>query len=372
MNDAPMVDAAVPFPASAEPAMTGSRAFGRNVVKLGLAYAATYFVVASLVWGVAGYDPILTAPGKLIGMIGDAILAIIITLVLWKMRDFRLGYKALVGCVLALALSPISGVLDWAYHAYCVYPQPVPFDKTVFAQVMIFTTSELFGWSCLYLALQYSDHVREVEQRVAAVRQEAMAAQMRALQYQVSPHFLFNTLNSVAGLIEENASIQAHEMILGLASFLRQTVTLNPEQDIRLADELAIQMNYLGIEKVRFSDRLQVRTEVAAGLDALLVPPLILQPLVENAVKYGISQMQGPAELVIGVAEDPKGTLRLWVENTVPPSGAAQAAGLGIGLENVAHRLQARWPEQCSCEATLSAQNRFKVQITLPMSWGPP
>lgn len=367
-----MVDAALPFPASAEPAMTGSRAFGRNVVKLGLAYAATYFVVASLVWGVAGYDPILTAPGKLIGMIGDAILAIIITLVLWKMRDFRLGYKALVGCVLALALSPISGVLDWAYHAYCVYPQPVPFDKTVFAQVMIFTTSELFGWSCLYLALQYSDHVREVEQRVAAVRQEAMAAQMRALQYQVSPHFLFNTLNSVAGLIEENASIQAHEMILGLASFLRQTVTLNPEQDIRLADELAIQMNYLGIEKVRFSDRLQVRTEVAAGLDALLVPPLILQPLVENAVKYGISQMQGPAELVIGVAEDPKGTLRLWVENTVPPSGAAQAAGLGIGLENVAHRLQARWPGQCSCEATLSAQNRFKVQITLPMAWAPP
>ena len=227
---------------------------------------------------------------------------------------------------------------------------------------MIFTTSELFGWSCLYLALQYSDHVREVEQRVAAMRQEAMAAQMRALQYQVSPHFLFNTLNSVAGLIEENASAQAHEMILGLASFLRQTVTLNPEHDIRLADELAIQMNYLGIEKVRFSDRMQVRTEVAAGLDLLLVPPLILQPLVENAVKYGISQMQGPAELVIGVADEPKGTLRLWVENTVP-------ANVG-GMENVAHRLQARWPGQCACEATLSALNRFKVQITLPMSWG--
>lgn len=229
---------------------------------------------------------------------------------------------------------------------------------------MIFTTSELFGWSCLYLALQYSDHVREVEQRVAAMRQEAMAAQMRALQYQVSPHFLFNTLNSVAGLIEENASAQAHEMILGLASFLRQTVTLNPEHDIRLADELAIQMNYLGIEKVRFSDRMQVRTEVAAGLDLLLVPPLILQPLVENAVKYGISQMQGPAELVIGVADEPKVTLRLWVENTVP-------ANVG-GMENVAHRLQARWPGQCACEATLSALNRFKVQITLPMSWGVP
>ncbi len=110
---------------------------------------------------------------------------------------------------------------------------------------------------------------------------------------------------------------------------------------------------------------------MAPGLDALLVPPLILQPLVENAVKYGISQMQGPAELVIGVAEEPKGTLRLWVENTVPASGASQTAGLGIGLENVAHRLQARWPGQCSCEATLSAQNRFTVQITLPMSWGP-
>jgi LytS/YehU family sensor histidine kinase len=76
--------------------------------------------------------------------------------------------------------------------------------------------------------------------------------------------------------------------------------------------------------------------------------------------------------LLIGVAEEPKGTLRLWVENSVPAQGAAQAEGLGIGLENVAHRLQARWPGQSSFAATLSAQNRFRVQITLPLVWGPP
>ena len=366
-----MVDAAVPFPVPPAAAKSASGTFVRNVVQLGLGYAATYFLVASLVWGLAGYDPVDTASGKLIGMAGDAVLAILITLVLWKMRNARLDYKALVGCGLSLGLSPLSALLDWGIHAYCVYPQPVPLDKATFAQVVMFTTSELFGWSCLFLALQYSDHVREVEQREAAVRQQALAAQMRALQYQVSPHFLFNTLNSVAGLIEENASVQAHEMLLGLANFLRQTVTLDPEQDIRLGDELAIQMNYLGIEKVRFSDRLQVRTEVAAGLDAVLVPPLILQPLVENAVKYGISQMQGAAELVIGVAAEPEGRLRLWVENSVPSGGAPQAAGSGIGLENVAHRLQARWPGQSSFAAAMSAQNRFKVQITLPLVWGP-
>ncbi len=360
----------MPSDPAVAPAKAGSRVFARNVVWLGLGYASMYFLVASLVWSFAGYNPILTAPGKLIGITGDVVLGIIMTVLLWQMRDLRLTYKALAGCGLSLVLAPFSAFVDWGWYAYCVYPLPATFDTENFAQVMLFTTSELFGWSCLYLALQYSDHVREAEQRMAAVRQEALAAQMRALQYQVNPHFLFNTLNSVAGLIEENASVQAHDMLLGLASFLRQTVTLNPEHDIRLGDELAIQMNYLGIEKVRFSDRLQVRTEVAAGLEALLVPPLILQPLVENAVKYGISQMQGPAELMIGVAAEPEGKLRLWVENSVPPNGTSQAAGLGIGLENVSHRLQARWPGQSTFEATLSAQNRFKVQITLPMVWG--
>jgi hypothetical protein len=366
-----MSDAAMSLKPTAVSAIAGSPTFGRNVVKLGLGYAATYFVVASVVWGLAGYDPIATAPGKLIGMVGDAVLAIVITVVLWRMRHMALGYKALVGCGLSLGLSPISGLVDWGFHAYCVYPVPVPFDATIFAQVVMFTTSELFGWSCLYLALQYSDHVREVEQRVAAIRQEALAAQMRALQYQVNPHFLFNTLNAVAGLVEENASAQAHDMLLGLANFLRHTVTLNPEDEIRLADELTMQFNYLGIEKVRFSDRMILRTEIEPGLDDLLVPPLILQPLVENAVKYGVSQMQGPAELVIGVRQDPKGTLRLWVENSVPPDGAAQTRGLGIGLENVAHRLQARWPGQCSCTATQPKPDRFRVEMTMPMLWGP-
>ncbi|OYU38882.1 MAG: sensor histidine kinase [Pseudorhodobacter sp. PARRP1] len=365
-----MTDAALPSTPMDRSAVTRAQAFGRNVVKLGLGYAATYFVVSSVVWGLAGYDPIATAPGKLIGMVGDAVLANIITLVLWRMRHVALGYKALVGCGLSLGLSPISGLIDWGFHAYCVYPQPVPFHKTIFAQVVLFTTSELFGWSCLYLALQYSDHVRAVEQRVAAVRQEALAAQMRALQYQVSPHFLFNTLNAVAGLVEENASAQAHEMLLGLASFLRHTVMLNPDDDIRLADELTMQFNYLGIEKVRFSDRMIVRTDIQPGLDDLLVPPLILQPLVENAVKYGISQMQGPAALVIGLRQDPVGVLRLWVENAVPPGGAAQVSGLGIGLENVNHRLQARWPGRCSCIATQPTADSFRVEMTMPMVWG--
>ncbi|MFM2279910.1 MAG: hypothetical protein RLZZ444_2141 [Pseudomonadota bacterium] len=342
-------------------------AFSREVVILAASFALALFIVSSIVWGLAGFDPIDSALGKLVAIAGDAALAAIITLILWRLRNWSLGVKAIVACLLSLAAAPISGLIDWGLHIFYVWPEPAPFNPEYFAQVVIFTTSELFGWSCLYLALQYNAQVRESERRLAALREEALHAQMRALQYQVNPHFLFNTLNSIAGLVEEGQLMPARDMVLGLAGFLRRTLALDPLSDTRLADEVDLQLAYLKIEETRFSDRMTVDLEIADDVGDAQVPSLILQPLVENAIKHGIARTPGPTILIIGAAQADPETLVIWIENSVPGDDPGEKAGMGLGLANVRKRLETRFGSSTQCiVGNGSIPGRVRVKIRMP------
>lgn len=298
-------------------------------------------------------------------MVVDALLATAITLVLWWLRERNLGVKAVVAILLSLALAPLSALFDRGMEVWCTWPDVAAFDMNRFAQVVLFTTSELFGWSCLFLALQYNARARETERRLAAAREEAMAAQMRALHYQVNPHFLFNTLNSITGLIEEGAGQPARDMTLRLASFLRRTLALDPAADVHLAEEIALQMEYLAIEEARFSDRLEVRLLLPDTVRDARVPALILQPLVENAIKHGVARTPGHALVEIG-ADREGNALRLWVESPAPAAESA-GAGLGIGLANVSARLAARWPGHAGCMHLPVGTGRVRAEMRLPL-----
>lgn len=341
---------------------------GREVWGLAASFAVVLFLVASLVWWIAGVDPVQSAVGKIVGITGDAILAALITVALWKLRAKPLGLKALVACVLSLAASPVSALVDWGISSYYWWPRPVPIDPTYIAQVIIFSTSELFGWSCLYLALQYSSEVRETERRLAALREEALSAQMRALHYQINPHFLFNTLNSIAGLVEEGANQPAREMVLRLASFLRRTISLDPMIETSLGEEVKLQLDYLRIEEARFADRMTVRVELDDAARLAPVPALILQPLVENAVKHGVARTPGPASIEIGAMRTEDGLLKIWVENSVPPNANCHPDGLGIGLANVRNRLATRYGAAAECRTVPAAPGRTRIEILMPMT----
>lgn len=349
--------AAPPRPGPALPALAG----------LGLGFAAALFVISSLVWWTVGADPLVTAPAKLIGIAGDAALAALLTAVLWALRRLALGWKALIGAVLALALAPVSGLIDWGLHIWFVYPQPVFFDPEYFAQVVIYTTAELFGWACLYLALDYAQQTRATERRLAEMRAEAIGAQMRALQYQVNPHFLFNTLNAIAGLIEEGASGPACRMVENLAAYLRRTLLLDPLTDVTLRDEIELQLEYLHIEEARFAGRLVLDVQIEPALADLRLPPLILQPLVENAIKHGISRVPGRSVLTIRAEARPGGMLALCVENAMPAQADASAEGMGIGLANVQSRLAARWPGRATLSVAPSAPGQMRAEMLLPV-----
>ncbi|MGX7951176.1 sensor histidine kinase [Tsuneonella sp. HG249] len=200
----------------------------------------------------------------------------------------------------------------------------------------------LLSWAALYLALSAIGRAREAERREARFRNAARAAELRSLRYQVNPHFLFNALNSLSALVMTGRRDRAEEMIQGLSSFYRNSLAENPTGDVELANEIALQRDYLAIEAVRFPDRLRVSIDLPEKLAPLLVPGMILQPLVENSVKYGVAATNRPVTISISAREE-YDRLVLTVADDGPGVCEPAAHGFGIGLANVSDRLQARF-----------------------------
>jgi hypothetical protein len=212
------------------------------------------------------------------------------------------------------------------------------------------------------LALAYSREVGEL-QRVAH------KAQLRALRYQLNPHFMFNTLNSIVSLVSRREVETAERMAEDLADFLRATLMLDPEQDIPLEREIGLQSLYLEIERLRFPDRLAVEFDVAPETASALVPSLITQPLAENVVRHAVANSTRPIVLAIRARREGS-RLRLTVHNSEPDGAAAPAASLGVGLANVAERLQARYGANHRFIAEAEPGSGFTVEIDIPFVSG--
>jgi two-component system LytT family sensor kinase len=223
------------------------------------------------------------------------------------------------------------------------------------------------AWAALYLALCYAAQIGALERRTAALRAAAQSAELRALRYQVNPHFLFNTLNSLSSLVLGGKREQAERMIINLATFFRTSLTGDPTEDVPLSEEITLQRLYLDIERVRFPDRLLVAIDVPEALLGACIPGLILQPLVENAVKYAVSRSRRAVTIRI-VAREEAGGLSLIVEDDGDPVDPESVeAGTGVGLRNVRDRLTARFGEAATCRWGPRAEGGFVVMLTLPL-----
>jgi two-component system LytT family sensor kinase len=232
-------------------------------------------------------------------------------------------------------------------------------------RTIAFWTWFFLAWAGTYLAVSYSFDVREEQQHAAEVRERAHVAQLRALHSQINPHFLFNSLNSVAALILDGKAERADEMVTKLARFLRLGLAADPTETIELAAEIELQRTYLEIEQLRYED-LEVDLAVADELEKARVPALVLQPIVENAVKYGVAGAPPPASIAIrGWAEG-----RLLVLEVVD-SGKGKAApteGGGIGLANVLQRLRLIYGEtNVELTAGRLEDGSFRVRLALPL-----
>ncbi|MFC3443397.1 sensor histidine kinase [Sphingobium rhizovicinum] len=224
----------------------------------------------------------------------------------------------------------------------------------------------LSAWAGLYLALSYASEAHRTERRAARLERAAQQAELRSLRYQVNPHFLFNTLNSLSTLVMRNRPDEAEKMIMSLSNFYRTSLTGDPLDDVPLEEEVHLQKLYLDIEAVRFPDRLATAIDIPAGLLSACVPGLILQPLVENAIKYGVSRTSSPVTIRITAREDGDQMHIAITDDGDNPPGAGDA-GSGIGLANVRDRLTARFGDAGRIVYGPREGKGFSVLLTLPI-----
>lgn len=217
-------------------------------------------------------------------------------------------------------------------------------------------------WAGISLTVTYNSEVRERERRLALFQAQAQEAQMRALRYQVNPHLLYNTLNSIAALILDGKNELAEAMVMRLSSFFRASLANNPLSDVPLADEIALQRLYLDIETMRFPS-LVASFDVPDDLAQIRVPSLILQPLVENVLKHGINSGDRPTLLEVHACRRPGG-LEILVRDNGP--GTSDVAGTGVGLKNVEDRLQSRFGDKAWVETESRPGEGYSVRMTMP------
>jgi signal transduction histidine kinase len=212
-----------------------------------------------------------------------------------------------------------------------------------------------------YLLIE-AERVRKLETQELETRLMAQDAELRMLRTQVDPHFLFNSLNSISALTSIDPGA-ARAMTLRLADFFRHSLGLHADRKVALERELALVRDFLAIEQVRFGERLRFDAEATPDACACLVPPMLLQPLVENAVKHGIGQLIEPGTIRIRAVRAGS-LLRIVVENDVDPE-AVSKRGAGVGLENVRRRLAAAYGIDASAHWSRE-DHVFRVELALP------
>ncbi len=261
---------------------------------------------------------------------------------------------AAAAMVTSIPVACAAGLILQNFH-------PVPWDAVV--TVWAWSSFILFIWCSLYFSIKQWQHSSEEKERLLRAESEVREARLLALRYQLNPHFLFNSLNAVSTLVLDGNAPAATRMLAQIGDFLRASLDSEIMTEVALFQEILFAEQYLAIEQTRLGDRLQsVITIPSETLDAL-VPTMLLQPLVENAVRHGVAQLTegGNISIKSTLHED---RLRIVIENS-GRRGAEErnANGIGIGLSNTAERLEKlygknhtfllEWPESGGCEVTV-------------------
>lgn len=358
---------ASPQPGSgADETQTTERALLRAALILIGAFWTIHFFMMTVRFGVKAGD--LAAP-YMVSRLGLSLFGGLVCfglfLALKRFRTRRFSMQAALACLssswaaLIVALVNIHALDDGNF----------PGDFPNYAALLIYAFMYWYwfylSWSAAFLAVSFSLTAADQERRALVSKTEAHEAHMRALRYQINPHFLFNALNSIASLIEEDRE-EAERAIVRLSEFLRSSLALDPLEEISLAEEFALQEAYLAIEMVRFPNRLRVETHLPAELADFRVPCLILQPIVENAVKHGVRRSNGLTTLKISACRAQDGVVvEIEDDADAAQSAAMVESGLGIGLNNVRKRLAARYRDAFRFECSPGPAG-YRVEMLFP------
>ena len=347
------------------------------------AFWAFYFVLNTALMAIEGaHDQLSMLPRRGGVAVAGIALTFVMYLILRRVEGKSMRFLVTTAFLISIPASIAYATVNYAAF-YLIAPTNSMLQETAQAHTKheslaaIITESAvswyffIAAWGVLYVALSYAAKMAHAERSAAAYKAEAQAAQLRALRYQINPHFLFNTLNSLSTLVMRQSGDEAERMIINLANFFRTSLTADPTEDVSLVDEVKMQRLYLDIEQIRFPDRLKVALDIPAELEGAAVPGMILQPIVENAIKYGVARSSQPVTVTVR-ARAVDGRLNLTVEDdgtadAVRGTAEEKAPGHGVGLRNVCERLAAQFGAAADCHYGARPQGGFRVSLSMPL-----
>ena len=309
---------------------------------------------------------------------GVCAAAVLFCVLIQRLLQSTRGWTLPRRVALAAGLS-IAGCCYWtlcnhvAFYVIAPYmPWTESFENWLLAAVPSFSVLiwSFIAWCAIVFAMDYDQQAREQSLRLVEAQALAAESQNQMLRYQINPHFLFNTLNALSSLILQKDFARAERMVLSLSNFLRASLEKTPGDKVTLAEELEAQRQYLAIEQERFGERLRLTETLPAELRDALVPGLILQPLIENAVKYGVARTTRPVAVEITAQARGSQLLVSVQDDAVPdiaPKGAATPATLGVGLANVRRRLAVLYGEVGALTCGPRPGGGFSATIELPL-----
>lgn len=294
-----------------------------------------------------------------------------LTLVMAAVFRMLLNLKPIVTwtasiATLIVAAAVYSMIDAWVFNA--IQRPGEAFELRLFAGILFLNSMVVMGWSALYYAINFYLVLEDQADQLSRLETQASTAQLAMLRYQLNPHFLFNTLNSISTLVLLKQTDRANAMLSRLSSFLRYTLVNEPAATVTLEQEIETLKLYLEIEKMRFEDRLRPSFELDPAVAKARLPSLLLQPLVENAIKYAVTPQEDGADISVSA--------RLVVDRvliTVADTGpglndrrARPSYSTGVGLANIRDRLAQAYGADHRFEAKTRQGGGFAVTIEIP------
>ena len=288
---------------------------------------------------------------------------------IWNSSPLRIAITVILAAyITGLLWQIIKNINYWEIYKHGYRPEVLIY----YLKNSFFSFSIMLCWSVLYFGTKYYQMLQTEKQNVLLANNVAHQAQLKMLRYQLNPHFLFNTLNAISTLIliEENKT--ANGMVTKLSEFLRYSLDKDPLKRVTLESEIDVLQLYLGIEKVRFEERLQINVNIEPDCQKALVPSMILQPLAENSIKYAIAKQEHGGTITVSVSRFGNDLL---IELADDGPGATIVDGTifrekGVGLANTRERLQALYRDNYSLVIAPNTPNGVKVNIRLPFDNG--
>jgi hypothetical protein len=305
-------------------------------------------------------------PRRLFAAVIGTFLCLGMARLLWLLRGRSFPERVVWGVVGAFVMSvTLTFTTQILNRVILPVPELGGFDLAESGQWALVWLGYFLAWTGTHLALTYHWESQDHQRRAALLTRTTRKAQLAALRYQLNPHFLFNTLNSISSLVGEERNADAETMLLNLATFLRSTLSDEPTGTISLRDEIELQRLYLDIEQARFGERLKVEIDLPLELASVRVPPLILQPLVENAILHGVARSEELLTVRI-VAMDRGEHVALVVEDDGKAGADVENESTGLGLANVHARLRTHYDGEARLVASPRPEGGYRAELEFP------